>query len=149
MGKKEKRRRVSMLNRQSNCRSTPCIPSYLHKIRLFVRETNLTFLVKSSILQITLQLLIIHPWLQHNRLRPVIRQPTIMHQRTQPHLDPVLTPKLLLPNQTVEPTIIVPDTGDMLSEIILFGPIDLEIAEWFPVPASDYGKTVLGFEIVL
>jgi len=35
----------------------------------------------------------------------------------------------------------------MLTQDILHDPVDLEIAEWLAIPASNYGKGVAGFEI--
>ena len=57
-----------------------------------------------------------------------------MHQSTQPHLDPVRPPELILPNKTMDPTIVVAHMGHITSQLIFFDPVDLEIAKRFPIP---------------
>lgn len=52
-------------------------------------------------------LLIIYPRLHHDRPRPRIRQPTMMHQRAQPHPHPLRAAERILPNQTMDPAVII------------------------------------------
>lgn len=93
-------------------------------------------------------LLIINPRLQQNRLRPRIRQPSIMHQRTQPYIHPVRSPIFLLPNKQMNTPIIVTQTAQQRSQAIFLRPIDLEVPEGLPVPASEDREAVARGEVV-
>lgn len=72
-----------------------------------------------------------------------------MHQTTQPDLDAVRAPKLLLANQDMEAPRPIPYMSThMFSKTVLFYPVYLHVAEGPPVPAGEDGETVAGGERV-
>lgn len=93
-------------------------------------------------------LLIINPRLQQNRLRPGIRQPSIMHQRTQPNIHPMRSPVLLLPDKQMNPAIIITQTAQQRPQSVFLGPVDLKVPEGLPVPASEDREAVTRGEVV-
>ena len=152
-------------------RTFPRITFDLHHGRLFVREGHLAFFVEAVLLEITDNprhktpvsktdinintrgregglLLIINPRLQHDHLRPHIRQPTIMHQRTQPNRHPMRTPILLLPDEQMNPSIVVIQPAQQWSDAVLLRPVDLKVPERLAVPAAQHREAVARGEVV-
>lgn len=103
----------------------PGLPVYLHDRRLLVWEGDLTLLVKAGVVEVVDQsfqasahrlalwvksnlLMVVYPGLHHDSLGPWVGQPTIMDKRVQPDLDSMRSPKLLLPDQDMQASCVVP-----------------------------------------
>ena len=89
-------------------------------------------------------LLIIDPWLCKYPGCPLIRQPAVVYKGTQPYLDAMATTKLLFSNKNVDAPVPITDRAavNMGTQLILFDPVYLEIAEWSSVPAPDGRKAM-------
>lgn len=96
-------------------------------------------------------LCIIRPRLHQNPLSAWIAEPEMMHQRALPHFDSMPASELLLAHQSMEAPVPVVDIAarEMSSQAIFFDPVQFEVAERFPVPASDGGEAVLAVECLL
>lgn len=73
-----------------------------------------------------------------------------MHQRTQPHPDPMRAAEFLLADQDVQAAVPVVDAAaDVLRQAVLFHPVDFEEAEGSAVEAADHWDGVSRCEAVL
>ena len=85
---------------------------------------------------------VINPRLQQHRFSPHIRHKAVVHQRTQPNLNPVRAPEFLLPNEQMNAPIVITNMVHKSSQPIFLDPVDLEVSKRLPVPAPDNRETV-------
>lgn len=69
-----------------------------------------------------------------------------MHQRTQPHPHTMGSSKLALADQTMDPAVPIPALR-VRGQLILFNPVDFEVAEGLAVEAPDGRKAMFGGEV--
>lgn len=94
-------------------------------------------------------LLVVDSWLEHDPLRSIVCEPTVVHKCTQPNLHSVRSPELLFAHQAMKSSIPITHYRHVLSKVVLLYPVYLEVAKWLAVPASYDWKGVLGLEAVL
>lgn len=92
---------------------------------------------------------IVHPGLHNDPLGPHIRRPAIMHERTQPNLDTMRAAELVLSDEHVQPSIPIAHVGadHVRRQLVLFHPVDFEVAEGLAVEGADDGEGVRGLEV--
>lgn len=70
-----------------------------------------------------------------------------MHQRREPDGHAVRAAVLLLAYEQVDPAVVVFGAAEQLPESVFLDPVDLEVAEWLPVPAADDREAVFVAEV--
>jgi hypothetical protein len=66
-----------------------------------------------------------------------------MHKRAEPDGNTMGPPKLLLPDESMQPPIIVIDTArEKAAQPIFLHPVDFKIPKWLSVPTSDDREAV-------